>query len=162
MKHVVTGALLVCCFAAHGQTMYRCGNTFSQQPCSSDAAKIEVKPAAGASTMKPTGDKQQSEAARIELNIAKSQTERRTRELRDVFIPGAEQERANHQDSCKEKQARLRADQYKYQQNLYGKTHAAQMASEIAALATSCDQKDRELGENLEKLKKELATVGKK
>jgi hypothetical protein len=29
------------------QTLYRCGNTFSQTPCATDAKKIEVKPAVG-------------------------------------------------------------------------------------------------------------------
>jgi hypothetical protein len=30
---------------AHGQTVYKCGSTFSQTPCANDAKKIEVKPA---------------------------------------------------------------------------------------------------------------------
>lgn len=32
---------------AFAQTLYKCGNTFSQTPCATDAKKIEVKPAAG-------------------------------------------------------------------------------------------------------------------
>ena len=31
----------------YAQTVYKCGSTFSQTPCATDAKKIEVKPASG-------------------------------------------------------------------------------------------------------------------
>ena len=48
MKYVPALALsLVFCAPAFAQTVYKCGNTFSQTPCAVDAKKIEVKPAVG-------------------------------------------------------------------------------------------------------------------
>lgn len=35
------------CAQVHAQTVYKCGNTFSQTPCAPEAKKIEIKPAVG-------------------------------------------------------------------------------------------------------------------
>ncbi|WHZ11751.1 MAG: hypothetical protein OJF60_002190 [Burkholderiaceae bacterium] len=57
-SRVALGAMLALASACHAQTMYRCGNTFSQQPCSADAQPLAVPtPAAGAATLAPTPPK---------------------------------------------------------------------------------------------------------
>ena len=53
----------------------------------------------------------------------------------------------------------MEAEQYRYVQNLYGKTHAAQVASEMAAAAALCDTKDRELRDALAVVQQECAAL---
>lgn len=45
-RHLLIASLLVH-IPIFAQTMYKCGNTYSQTPCAADAKKIEVKPAVG-------------------------------------------------------------------------------------------------------------------
>lgn len=100
-----------------------------------------------------------TEAARIEAKFAQSQKERRKRELEEIYVPQAQDALSQHRESCADKQKQLEASQYAYKQNLYGKTHAAQMASEMAATAATCDTKDRQLSEQLNTLQKECETL---
>lgn len=86
--------------------------------------------------------------------------ERRRRELQDVKVPDARADVYEHRDRCELTQERLRARQYEYRQNLYGKAHAAQIASEIAAVAAQCDTRDRELETHFRRLLAECAELG--
>src|SRR6185369_677856 len=141
----IAAALAVLFIAAPlaAQTMYRCGNTFSQQPCEPGAVvKSQPVPAAGRVSA-PAGPK--SETERLEAIVSDSQRDRRKRDLRDRILPDAEASLVKHRADCEQRQKELAASQYAYKQNLYGKTHAAQMASEMAAAAAKCDTKDREL-----------------
>lgn len=65
-----------------------------------------------------------------------------------------------HRRACEQEQKDLASGQYKFRQNLYGKTHAAQVASEMAAASARCDTRDRELKEQQEVLQSECATLG--
>ncbi len=79
--------------------------------------------------------------------------------MRETYLPQAEEARVSHRTACARKQTDLAAQQYAYQQNLYGKTHAAQIASEMAATAALCETKDRELKEITDALLKECASL---
>jgi hypothetical protein len=138
--------------------------TFQDAPCASGRAEaFDVKPASGwapASAARtpgaaPTG----TEAARLERLVSKSQQERRSLDLRDRLLPDAERAIAQHRQACADKQAQLSEQQYIYKQNLYGKTHAAQVASEMAAAAALCDTRDRELKESIDAFSKECAAL---
>ncbi len=100
-----------------------------------------------------------TEAQRLEGVIAASQRSRRAKELRERVLPEAEQARVAHRAACEQKQKDLAAQQYAYRQNLYGKTHAAQIASEMAAAAAICETRDRELKEAVDALEKECAAL---
>lgn len=156
-KFVALSVLAMCC-AAGAQTMYRCGNTFSQTPCGADARSIPStgKQRTPAATTPTTG---QTEAQRLEAIVSDSQRDRRKRDLRERILPEAEAALVKHTADCEQRQSELAASQYAYRQNLYGKTHAAQIASEIAASAATCNTKDRELRGKIELAAKECATL---
>lgn len=77
-----------------------------------------------------------------------------------MVLPQTQSALDGHRRACEKKQKELAASQYAYQQNLYGKTHAAQIAAEMAASASQCDMKDRELSKQLEVLTKECSDLG--
>lgn len=54
--------------AAFSQTVYKCGNVYSQNPCASDAKKIDVKPAMGIDCSQ--WNNMSSESCRLENNSA--------------------------------------------------------------------------------------------
>lgn len=141
--------------------------TFQDAPCSAGKSEtLDVKPASGRvaspgalSPSAPASSAPMTEAARLEGIVAASQKSRRALELRERLLPDAERAVSAHRHACAEKQKTLAADQYAYRQNLYGKTHAAQIASEMAAAAALCDTKDRELRDVVETLTKECASL---
>lgn len=65
----------------------------------------------------------------------------------------------SHRQACRQRLAVLRDEQYRYVQNLYGKTHAAQMASEMAAEASQCDMRERELAQALQQALQECRAL---
>lgn len=116
-----------------------------QAPCV-DGTKLDVKPASGPATVPSAPDgKPQTEAERLNSLTAASARERRRRDLQERIVPNASSDIYAHRDACQRTQAALEADQYRYEQNLYGKTHATQRASEMAAAAAQCDTRDRDL-----------------
>ena len=166
MKHLVLLLALICALPAHA--INKCtgadGNvTFQDAPCAGKGQVIEVKPASGP-VQKPAALESGAiapitEAQRIEAQIARSQADRRKRDLQERLVPAAIASVASHRTACEQRQTYLAEQQYAYRQNLYGKTHAAQMASEMAANAASCDTKNRELQGNLETLTKECTAL---
>ena len=173
---VIGSAVLVCaamlslpaaainkCTGADGKV------SFQDAPCNTSRSEtVDVRPASGRTTPSPTPVRSPndpaapspvSEAARLDGIVAASQRSRRALDLRERVLPDAERAVKEHRQACDAKQKELAAQQYVYQQNLYGKTHAAQMASEMAAAAVRCDTKDRELKEALDVLAKECATL---
>lgn len=134
--------------------------TFQDAPCTGQGEAISVKPASGSATQ-VGGSSGVSDAQRINAQTDKSQKERRIRELQSLWLPQAQTALAAHKQACAQQQRNLSSDQYRYQQNLYGKTHAAQRASEMAAAAATCDTKDRELTGNVERLQAELNELKK-
>ena len=145
------------CTQLDGRTAYQ------DKPCENGKGEtIEVRPATGVKPVQTPlvdGKKPPTEAERLEALVAQSQRERRRRDLEERLIPNTQTERVRHRYQCTEQQKSLQERQYAYKQNLYGKTHAAQIASEMAAAAALCDTRDRELGESLQKLHDECAAL---
>lgn len=134
---------------------------FQDTACAGKDEVIVIKPASGASPPDEGHTPGMTEAQRINAQTERSQKERRIRELQTLSLPQAEANLAAHKQACGQQQRDLAADQFRYRQNLYGKTHAAQRASEMAAAAAICDTKDRELSGNVERLKSELTELKK-
>ncbi|RYF17876.1 MAG: DUF4124 domain-containing protein [Comamonadaceae bacterium] len=142
--------------------------TFQDAPCSTTKSEtINVRPASG-QAISPRVTKPSdagapaaplTEAARLEGIIAASQRSRRANDLRERLLPDAERAVKDHREACEARQKELSAQQYAYQKNLYGKTHAAQIASEMAAAAARCDTKDRELKETVDAFIKECTSL---
>lgn len=133
---------------------------FQDAPCSGRGESLVVKPASGVqsdSTSKAADDY----VERLNTNTAESRRQRLMRELQTLRIPGANQRLARHKAACAQEQRNLDAQQYRYVQNLYGKTHAAQIASEKAAAETRCANRQRELEADISGLQKELAELEK-
>lgn len=136
---------------------------FQDAPCAGKGVELTVRPSSGAARVAPAssdGTQPQTNAERIEGQIAASQKERRLRELTQREVPGAEAAIQRHLSNCKAEQERIERDKFAYVQNLYGKTHAAQKASEMAAAAARCDTQDRELRAVEERLRKECRQLG--
>lgn len=145
------------CTSADGQI------TFQDAPCAGKGEAITVRPASGAARAIPAdavGNKPQTNAERIEGQIAASQKERRLRELSQREVPGAQHAVTQHLAGCEAEQARIQRDQFAYVQNLYGKTHAGQKASEMAAAAARCDTRDRELRAVADQLRDQCQQLG--
>ncbi len=137
--------------------IYKCpdasGRTVIQQMPCAGGKTMDVKPASGLeATRTPlqpkgtaSGAKPMTEAERLNALSDQSARERRRGDLEEIFVPRARAATYAHRDDCKRRQDNLRAGQYEYRQNLYGKTHAAQVAAEVAAVSAQCDTKDREM-----------------
>jgi hypothetical protein len=136
--------------------------SFQDAPCIGKGQALQVKPASGKATTPTSSNATSTLADRINADVAESQRNRRIRELEGIHIRGANAELAEHRAACAQQQKELAAKQYAYVQNLYGKTHAAQIASEMAAVSSRCDQKDRELVQQEDLLKAECVKLGGK
>lgn len=137
---------------------------FQDAPCApGTGGKIDVRPATGAAIAPeplPAGSApRKTEAERLDELTAASQKDRRRWDLRDRLVPQARDALSKHQSDCAAKQRELADRQYEYRQNLYGKTHAAQMASEMAANASLCDTKQRDLKETLDTVQRECEAL---
>ncbi len=167
---VVRLAIVAACalFAVEAWAINKCIGpdgkaVFQDRPCEGKGEKIDVRPASGASPVAKVGadgKRPMTEAERLEALTAESQKDRRRWDLREQMIPVALRDIATHKQQCQETQQRLADGQYQYRQNLYGKTHAAQIASEMAANAATCETKSRELKENLDSLQAECKAIG--
>jgi hypothetical protein len=161
-------AVLLCMAAGSSWAINKCTQpdgsvAFQDAPCAGKGEALNVRPASGASKASapaPDGAPAQTNAQRMEGQIAASQKERRLRELEQRLVPGAENAIWAHTQACKEEQARLEQAKGYYVQNLYGKTDAAQRAAEQAAAAARCDTKDRELREDFANVKAECRDLG--
>lgn len=174
------GIALLAVFASAGAAqaqVYKCpdasGKTVIQQfPCAGGAA-LDVKPASGretkalpGATPPPPGAsgalaaKPMTEAERLNKLSDESARNRRKQDLDERIVPRSRAAMYRHRDDCKATIAKLKEGQYQYRQNLYGKTHAAQVASEMAAVSAQCDTKDRELTTNFNTLLNECKGLG--
>ena len=146
--HTAVAALLLAAGTPTWAVMHKCTQadgriTYQDKPCENGKGEaIDVRPATGVKPVQEAavdGKKPPTEAERLD--------------------PNTQTERVRHRYQCTEQQKSLQERQYAYKQNLYGKTHAAQIASEMAAAAALCDTRDRELGENLQKLHDECVAL---
>lgn len=136
---------------------------FQDAPCPGKGETLTVRPASGSARPGANvsdGQRPASEAQRIEQGIAASQRERRLRELTQREVPAADNAVQAHLQACQNEQQRIEASKYAYVQNLYGKTHAAQVAAEQAAAAARCDTRDRELRAQAQRVRKECTDLG--
>lgn len=132
---------------------------FQDAPCAGRGQVVNVKPASGHARA-ASGEPAETEAGRIEANVAASQRERRLRELVQRELPAAESAIGRHLKACQDEQDSLQRSKGQYVQNLYGKTDAAQKAAEQAAAAGRCDVKDRDLRAQAQALKTECQKLG--
>lgn len=132
---------------------------FQDAPCAGKGEALTVRPASGVAKEKAAAavepGTKKTDVQRIEEQVAASQKERRLRDLEQREVPSAEQAIRAHLQACKDEQERLERSKGEYVQNFYGKTDAAQKASEQAAAAARCDTKDRELRLRHEALRSE-------
>lgn len=168
VKHVALAALVLAvspswainkCTGPDGKVV------FQDAPCAGKGEAVTVRPASGASRAAASpseapDQKPLTEAQRIEQQVAASQKERRLRGLTQREVPGAEAAVQQNLSACAAEQERLKSGQYTYVQNLYGKTHAAQVAAEMAAAASRCETRDRELRARADQLKAECRQLG--
>ncbi|MBO7411950.1 MAG: DUF4124 domain-containing protein [Ottowia sp.] len=169
MKKIFLPFIAVACVAMSAQAwaIHKCVGAngkpvFQDAPCRGEGQAINVRPASGRAASKPqaAASEEMTEAERINARTEASIRKSRRNELQEFHVPNAQRAIARHRQDCEQRLEALKADQYRYEQNLYGKTHAAQRASEMAAEASSCDRRERELSENLEKLLGECRQLG--
>jgi len=143
---------------------------FQDAPCRGKGEALVVKPAsgyaapraaepgpeAGAHGVAPSSSNVQA----MEERMAASQREREARNIEQQSLPIAEHNIRQFLDRCKLEQDRLRQEQYAYVQNLYGKTHAAQKASEMAAAAARCDATERQMRDQVAQMVKQCKDLG--
>ena len=134
---------------------------FQDAPCAGKGEKLVVKPASGLGAAPDMADgAKKSNVQEMEATVAASQKQRRRTEVENIFLPQSKSVLEQHRRGCEQEQKDLASGQFKYVQNLYGKTHAAQIASEMAAASARCDTKDRELKEQFEALRSECTGLG--
>ena len=138
---------------------------FQDAPCQvGKSEQISVRPASGrADTPQapaPGQTQPKSEAQRIESLVEDSQKKRRIQEYELRFVPEAQQAIANQRRMCDKQLAELRETKRLANNNLAGATWEGSISTEMGAVATRCDTKDRELRENLESLRKECQALG--
>jgi len=168
MNYSLIAAALLAALCAPAWAVNKCTGpdgkvAYQDAPCAGKGELLTVRPASGAAQVAPaavSGVVGTTEAQRIEAQVSSSVRERRRRDLEQLFIPQAKAATEQHRATCTDSQTRLEASKYAYKQNLYGKTHAAQIASEMAAAAAVCETKDRELKETLDALRKECDALG--
>lgn len=129
---------------------------FQDAPCAGKGEAVVVRPASGSGGLAPGGV---SEAQRINAAIDRSAAARRVVELDALLIPRATQALQRHQLRCTQQRAELERSQYAYRQNLYGKTHAAQMASEMVQLTLDCEREEKALLRTLRTLEQERSAA---
>jgi hypothetical protein len=133
--------------------------SFQDAPCAGKGGAIDVRPASGSTTVQPATAR--AEVERINASVAASAQARRVIELDALLIPRAHDAIAKHLNECAQKRRHLEGSKYAYQQNLYGKTHAAQKAAEIVQLSLDCERTERALGYELGMLQDERARLAK-
>lgn len=150
---------------------------FQDMPCAGKGESLDVRPASGrgappppaiaasqetppaAEGKSPAPAKPQTEAQRIEANLVTSQRERRRRLLEERLVPDAEADVYRQSTEC-ELQLRELQDRKKYAtNNLAGATWESSISSEMTAIATRCDTRNRDMRAELESLRKECRSL---
>lgn len=141
---------------------------FQDAACPGKGETLTVRPASGrgaaaadtATVEDQTTKKHMTEAQRIEGKVKDSQDSRRKRELEERLVPDTKQAIWSQRKSCDSEFAALRNKKRFANNNLAGATWENSISSEMAAVATRCDSKARELELKLEAFKKECAELG--
>ena len=144
---------------------------FQDAPCiqGARAEELTVRPASGrAPRAQPAvaGDpvsgasKPQTEAERIDAQVAASQKSRRKRELEERWVPDAQADIERSQAQCDKQLKELQAKKSSANNNLAGATYLASLANEMSAVTTQCDTKNRDLNKTLDSLRSECQSLG--
>lgn len=176
-------AALAAWAAMPAQAINKCINewgrpVFQDAPCPGGrGGEIDVRPASGAAkkaeaprpadagggaaaASAAAAPAAMTEAQRIEANIAKSQRERRGRELETIFIPQKRQEIEQYRQGCEAQLAELRDRKKSANNNLAGATWENSLSSEMIAVSTQCDTKMRSMRDDLEAMRSECRALG--
>lgn len=132
------------------------GEKINVRPASGDAVVREVLPpaAAGAAT------KTLTETERIEAQISDSQRKRRRQDLESLLVPNAKGVIRTQRAECDAELKALQAKKSQANNNLAGATWEGSISSEMSAVATMCDAKNRDATESLKTLRDECQALG--
>jgi hypothetical protein len=162
--------VLLCAFAGAAITnptwaIHKCSQpngsfVFQDAPCAGKGEKLDVRPATGRvrpaeSVSDINGEpapKRKTEAQRIEALVATSQIERRWKDATTAIQSTREQ--------CAHEMKSLQLKKQLANNNLAGATWESSISGEMAALATTCDTKNRELREDAAALQAECRELG--
>lgn len=140
---------------------------FQDAPCPGKGEALTVRPASGAgssaearSQTGQTPQKAMTEAQRIEASVKSSQDARRKAELESRIVPDAEGEIERHRSQCDREYHALQDRKRLANNNLAGATWEGSISSEMTALATRCDTRNRDLRAEADKLRAECQRLG--
>ncbi|MCB4362669.1 hypothetical protein KIH07_02910 [Hydrogenophaga taeniospiralis] len=136
------------------------GETLSVRPASGAAPTTQASEAAGGGAKSDASAKPQTEAQRIEQQIAASQQERRKQELEVRLVPDAFAAIRRQRAACDRDMKALQAKKSRANNNLAGATWESAISGEMTALATTCDTRNRELREDAAALRAECQQLG--
>lgn len=153
------------CLGSDGKTV------FQDAPCTGAGETIIVKPARGASIPPSTATtpsasgatadaSSMTEVQRIESKIAKSQKDRRKIDLEARFVPDSYQAIGIHRAQCEAELRSLQSKKRLASNNLAGATWEGSISSEMSAIATRCDTRNRELMADYERFRAECRELG--
>ncbi len=141
---------------------------YQDAACAGKGEKINVRPASGdgairaATSLSTQGatTKPLTEAQRIEAQISDLQRARRKQELENILVPDAQRAIRNQRDQCDQELKALQAKKGMAKNNLAGATWESSISTEMTAVATRCDTKNRDSSEVLKALRDECLTLG--
>lgn len=142
---------------------------FQDAACPGKGGVIKVRPASGSApppAVEATTEGDQpvkkplTEAQRIESKVKTSQDSRRKADLERRIIPGTEGDLQRNRAQCDREYQALQAKKSNANNNLAGATWENSISSEMSALATRCDTRNRDLRADLEKLQAECRQLG--
>lgn len=173
MKGSLLSAALLIMICAPAWAVNKCTGpdgqvTFQDAPCTSKGGAIEVRPASGyaPATALPlalgaqAAPKKQTEADRLNALTAASQRERRKSDLDERLVPFAQDAITRQRAECDQQISALKVKKLSANNNLAGATWEGSISSEMTAVATRCDTRNRDLREEFSTLKKECVSLG--
>lgn len=149
------------CTGADGKAVY-------QDTVCEGGGRVVVRPGSGnAPAAAPAGEvgtsqtakKPQTEAQRIEAQIAKSQRERRITEIEVRLLPDAKGAVFYGRAQCDAAFASLKDKKVLAKNNLAGATWEQSISTEMAAIAARCDTESRRQQDDVDRLEKELVEL---
>lgn len=180
MKTKIALLAIACLAASPAWAINKCTGAdgkvvFQDAPCAGKGETLNVRPASGASRSLPVADAPtatpaggdpapgqapMTEVQRIEKQIAESQKARRKQEFEVRLVPDAEAAIHSHRAQCDAEIRALQIKKTSANNNLAGATWEASISSEMAAVATRCDTRNRELRENAARLRAQCTELG--
>lgn len=131
--------------------------TFQDAPCTGQGERIVVKPATGDAPALAQGPS--AEGVRLQQQLEKAQAERRRTEL-EIALPRAYEEQSRHSAACDQELGALRERKAMANNNLAGATWQQSLSTEMTAVASRCDTRNKTMGANIEALRKECQSLG--